>query len=107
MIIPDGEGVDQERYQITPKVYNKGHLISSSRIDNECSVIVNDILTHVSFFGFMGLIENQDGEMQADLQLRKKLNQVSELTKRLNLEIMDIDFPESFHSLKKSDHDLN
>lgn len=69
--------------------------MSTTEFGNDKSMIVTDILTNVGFFGFMGLIEKQDDEMEADAQLRRKLIQVSELTNRLNLEIMDIEFPEN------------
>lgn len=98
MIEPDIDNVELERYKIIPKVYNNGNLVRNEHEDKNM-LIVTDILSNIDFFGFMGLIEQQDDEMEANIQLRKKLASISELTLRINLEVKDIDFPEEISSL--------
>ena len=47
---------EEETYRIIPRIYNRGLLVMTyQNLEND--LIVTDILSNLSFFGFMGLID--------------------------------------------------
>jgi len=81
-------------YRMTPAVYNKGHLIQTTR-GHRRPKIVRDILSNLDFFGFMGLLDQQEEDFEANSvgSTDEKKERV-ELNRRLNLEVHDRGFPE-------------
>jgi hypothetical protein len=50
---------EDETYKIIPRIYDRGLLVMTyQNLDND--LIVTDILSNLDFFGFMGLIDQQD-----------------------------------------------
>ena len=56
-------------------------------------MIVEDILSHIDFYGYMGLIDQQDEIMEHEPDANNELN------RRLNLQILDKEFPENKKSI--------
>ena len=78
------ELTDEDKYQMVERVYNKGFLVQEHAKEAQKKE-VDDILSNLSFFGFMGLIERQQPE---DAQTANQLNL------NLELEVPDREFPE-------------
>jgi hypothetical protein len=50
---------EDDTYKIIPRIYDRGLLVNTyQNLDND--LIVTDILSNLDFFGFMGLIDQQD-----------------------------------------------
>lgn len=59
-----GQPTEVMSYKIIPRIFNKGHIIKTYMgLQNE--KVVDDILTHLEFFGFIGLIDQQDEDLEA------------------------------------------
>ena len=79
------ELTEEDRYRMVERVYNKGFLVKEHSKEAQVKE-VDDILSNIAFFGFMGLIERQKPDVgEAGNQLN--LN--------IDLEIPDREFPES------------
>ena len=51
------ESDEEEKYRIVPKIYNRGYLVRNYHQNYDSEIVVSDILSHLEFFGFMGLID--------------------------------------------------
>ena len=65
------ENSDDDKYQIIERTYNKGVLVS--KLGRSKGKIVDDILSNIKFFGFMGLVEKDEPDYQSDLNLNLEL----------------------------------
>jgi hypothetical protein len=54
-----------EKYRIVERIYNKGHLLSNNGALNfDQDRLVDDILSSLQYFGYMGLIDQQDDDIE-------------------------------------------
>lgn len=82
-------------YRMIPRVYNKGHLLRASQGLSRPKV-VRDILSNLDFFGFMGLLDQEEDDFEADsVDNTDERKERVELNRRLNLEVHDRGFPET------------
>jgi hypothetical protein len=84
---------EEDQYQIVPRIYNRGYLVQTYH-NLESELQVSDILSHLDFFGYMGLIDQQDEVIEL---LNKDMP--NELNRRLNLQLFDKEFPEDKKSI--------
>lgn len=53
-----------EKYRIVERIYNKGHLLNTSvALRGKEDLLVDDILSSLQYFGYMGLIDQQDDDI--------------------------------------------
>ena len=79
-----GQPEEVMSYKIIPRIFNKGHIIKTYMgLQNE--KVVDDILTHLEFFGFIGLIDQQDEDLEAVNMPQNEDEQMNELNRRLDL----------------------
>lgn len=86
-----------EKYRIVERIYNKGHLLNTTgALKPKEDLLVDDILSSLQYFGYMGLIDQQDEEVDqnSDFEYGSVQGNNNDLNNRLNLRMFDREFPE-------------